>query len=61
MRKLGQIPPYRVEGPVTFEIEYTTRNALPTDIPEGAEMVDARTVRYTGKDFLDAWKRYRGR
>ena len=61
MRKLGQIPPYRVEGPVTFEIEYTTRNALPTDIPEGAEMVDARTVRYAGKDFLDAWKRYRHR
>jgi D-amino peptidase len=58
MRKLGQVPPYRVEGPVTFQIEYTTRNALPTDIPQGAEMVDARTVRYSGRDFLEAWKHY---
>jgi D-amino peptidase len=61
MHKLASIPPYRLEGPVTFQIEYTTRNALQVEIPEGAEMVDARTVRYKGKDFLDAWKRYRGR
>jgi D-amino peptidase len=61
MRKLGQIPPYRLEGPVTFQIEHTSRSALPVEIPEGAEMVDARTVRYTGKDFMEAWKRYRGR
>ena len=58
MRKIGQIPPYRIEGPVTLQIEYTTRNALPVDIPEGAEMVDARTIRYTGSNFLDVWKRY---
>jgi D-amino peptidase len=58
MRKIGQIPPYRIEGPVTLKIEYTTRNALPVDIPEGAEMVDARTIRYTGSNFLDVWKRY---
>jgi D-amino peptidase len=61
MRKIAQIPPYRIEGPVTLQIEYTTRNALPVDIPQNAEMLDARTVRYQGKDFLDAWKRYRGR
>jgi len=60
-RKLGQIPPYRVDVPVTLQIEFTTRNALGPDIPEGAEMVDARTVRYSGKDFLEAWKRYRHR
>jgi D-amino peptidase len=61
MAKIGKIPPYRVEGPVTFQIEHTSRSALPVEIPEGAEMVDARTVRYKGKDFLDAWRRYRGR
>ena len=61
VRKLGQIPPYRVEGPVTLQIEYTTRNALPADVPQNGEMLDARTVRYQGKDFLDAWRRYRGR
>jgi D-amino peptidase len=58
MRKIGQIPPYRMEGPVTLQIEYTTRNALPVDIRKGAEMVDARTIRYTGSNFLDMWKRY---
>jgi D-amino peptidase len=58
MRRISQIPPYRIEGPVTLQIEYTTRNALPVDIPEGAEMPDARTLRYTGKNFLDVWKRY---
>lgn len=58
MRRIGQIPPYRIEGRVSLQIEYTTRNALPVDIPEGAEMIDARTVRYTGKNFLDLWKRY---
>jgi D-amino peptidase len=61
MRKLGQIPAYRLEGPVTFQIEHTSRSALPVEIGEGAEVIDARTVRYTGKDFMDAWKRYRGR
>ena len=60
MRKIGQIAPYRVEGPVTFQIEYTTRNALPVEIPEGSEMVDARTIRFSGKDFLEAWRKYRG-
>jgi D-amino peptidase len=61
MRKLGQIQPYRVEGPVTFQVEFTTRNALGTELPAGAEMIDARTIRYKGKDFLDAWQRYRRR
>lgn len=61
MKALPQIKPYRVDGPVTFQIEYTTRNALGVDIPllPGAEVVDARTVRYSGKDFLEAWTRAR--
>jgi D-amino peptidase len=59
MKKLDQIPPYRIEGPVTFEIEYTTRNSLPIDAGRapGAEVVDDRTIRYKGKDFLEAWIR----
>src|SRR5438270_10415706 len=31
MRKLAEVPPYRVEGPVTIEVEYTSRNALTPD------------------------------
>jgi D-amino peptidase len=58
--KIGIIRPYRVEGPVTIEVEYTTRNSLAFDtaLRPGAEVVDDRTVRYHGKDFLEAWTRY---
>ena len=61
MEKMAGIKPYRVEGPVTIEIERTTRNALGVDPPAApdAEVVDARTVRYRGKDFLEAWIRAR--
>ena len=59
MKLIGQIKPYRVEGPVTFQIEYTTRNALGVEVRSlpGAEVLDARTVRFSGKDFLEAWDR----
>ena len=62
VKKLGQIPPYRIEGPVTFEIEHTTRNSLPIDagLAPGTELVNDRTIRYKGKDFLEAWIRYNG-
>lgn len=58
--KIGKIPPYKIEGPVTFEVEYTTRNSLPIDarLRAGAEVVDDRTIRYRGRDFLEAWTRY---
>jgi D-amino peptidase len=54
MRNLERVHPYKVEGPVTIQVEYTTRNALPA----GVEGLDARTVVYRGRDFLDAWKQY---
>ncbi|MBZ5591413.1 MAG: M55 family metallopeptidase [Acidobacteriia bacterium] len=59
LRKIGQIKPYKVDGPVTIQIEYTTRNALGVDahLRPGAEIVDARTIRYSGRDFLEAWTR----
>jgi D-aminopeptidase len=45
---------------VTVEIEFTTRSSLPIDAAArpGAEVVDDRTIRYHGKDFLEAWTRY---
>jgi D-amino peptidase len=59
MEKIGRILPYRIEGPVTIEYEYTTRNSLPLDaaLRAGAEVVDDRTIRYRGKDFMEAWTR----
>ncbi len=61
MAKIGRIQPYRVNGPVTIEIEYTSRHALTPDasLKPGAEIVNARTIQFHGKDFLEAWQRAR--
>lgn len=61
VQKIGQIRPYRIEGPVTIQIEYTTRNSLPIDagLRTGAEVIDDRTIRYRGKDLIEAWTRSR--
>lgn len=60
MAKLGSIPPYKVEGPVTIRVEHTSRSALTSyaglAIP-GAKIIDARTIEFSGKDFLEAWER----
>jgi D-amino peptidase len=59
MQKIGKIKPYKIDGQVTIEYEYTTRNSLPIDADRraGAEVVNDRTIRYKGKDFLEAWIR----
>ena len=59
MADCERIKPYRISGPVTFQIEYTSRYALAQDAGArpGAEVIDARTIRFSGKDFLEAWKR----
>ena len=60
---IGKVKPYRVTNPVTLEIEYTTRNTLRLDAEtrSGAEVVDSQTIRFNGKDLLEAWQRYRAR
>lgn len=59
--KIGTIKPYTVRGPVTLQVEYTTRNSLPPDAESrpGAEVLDDRTIRFRGKDILEAWRLYR--
>lgn len=61
--KIESIKPYTVPGPVTLQIEYTTRNSLPIDAESrtGAEVTDDRTIRFRGKDILEAWRLYRSR
>jgi len=61
--KIGSIRPYTVSGPVTLQVEYTTRNSLPPDasLRTGAEVLDDRTIRFRGKDVLEAWSLYRSR
>jgi D-amino peptidase len=62
MKELGSIKPYKVEGPVTIQIERTTRKAMGIEAPvrPNAEVIDARATRYHRKDFLDAWIQARG-
>jgi len=61
--KIVSIKPYTVPGPVTLQVEYTTRNSLPIDAEAraGAEVLDDRTIRFKGKDVLEAWRLYRSR
>jgi len=58
MRRIGEIKPYRIDGPVTIEVEYSTRSTVGVVPPKGAEVVDARTLRFKGKDFREAWTAY---
>lgn len=59
--KIGSIKPYTVRGPVALQVEYTTRNSLPVGAESraGAEVLDDRTIRFRGKDILEAWRLYR--
>lgn len=63
MKKIAAIKPYKVDGPATIEVEYSTRSTLGPDagLATGGEVIDARTIRYRGKDFLEAWARSRSR
>jgi D-amino peptidase len=58
LARAGQVRPYRVEGPVSIEVEHTTRSTpFPEEpLPAGIERIGPRTLRFSGKDFLDAWR-----
>jgi len=60
--KIGRIEPYKIEGPVTIEVESTTRHTpAPNEPPlPQIERIDARTLRYRGKNFMEAWQLWRG-
>jgi len=61
MAKINTIKPYRIDGPVSIQIEHTTRNSLKLDASHaaGATVIDDRTMKFSGKDFLEAWIHYR--
>lgn len=59
MEHLTQIRPYHVTGPAKIKVEYTSP-ANPTFLPRpGVEQVDGRTWVFQGKDFIDAWLKFR--
>ncbi|MBI5085954.1 MAG: M55 family metallopeptidase [Acidobacteria bacterium] len=62
-KKRASIRPYKVEGAVEITMELTTRS---TPSPEatlgaGVERIGPRTLRFRGKDFMEAWTRWSGR
>ena len=61
MAKIGTIRPYRIDGQVSIQIEHTTRSSLKMDASHaaGATVIDDRTIKFSGKDFLEAWIHYR--
>ncbi|HVW84011.1 MAG TPA: M55 family metallopeptidase [Bryobacteraceae bacterium] len=63
MKKISESKPYKIEGPVTVQIEYTARHVPGPDARNqpGVEFIDARTLRFHGKDFIEAWTRARSR
>jgi D-amino peptidase len=63
MRKLAAIRPYKVEGPVEIITEYSTRSTPSPELAlhEGADRIDARTIRVRGANFLEAWTRWSSR
>jgi len=60
MRKLPEIKPYRIEGPVEVKVEFTPegmerRLLMPSD---GIRKIDSRTWVFRGKDIVDAWSKF---
>jgi D-amino peptidase len=58
MKRLGEIRPYKISGPVEVRVEFTTRGVESFRAGEGVEQLDARTWVFKGKDILDAWLKY---
>lgn len=59
IKHLSQMKPYPMKGPTEIKVEYTspsTPNFLPRP---GVEQVDGRTWIFRGKDFIDAWLKFR--
>ena len=58
MQRLGEIRPYKIEGPVELKVQFTTRGVQYFRRREGVEQVDERTWAFRGKDLMDAWLKY---
>jgi D-amino peptidase len=58
MERLGEIHPYKIEGPVEVKVQFTTRGVEYFRRREGVEQVDERTWVFHGKDLMDAWLKY---
>ena len=57
VRERAAVPPVRLEGPVTFQVEMvrSTQAEVACWFP-AVERVDARTIAVTGEDVVTAWR-----
>jgi len=59
MKRRGSWPLFRVDPPVELTIRFTTTSAVDRVLRmPGVERLDGVSVRYAGKDFLDAFKAF---
>jgi len=58
MRRLAEIKPYTLSGPVEVKVEFTTTGVHSFRSGGGVEQIDERTWAFHGKDILDAWLKY---
>jgi D-aminopeptidase len=59
MRRLKEISPYRVAGPVEVKVEFATQAAGQNIRPQpGIERVNERTWVFRGKDIREAWLKF---
>lgn len=59
MERLADFKPYRLSGPVEIKVEFTTRGEQTVRLGNGVERLNERTWVFRGKDFLDAWRKWR--
>jgi D-amino peptidase len=57
VQKAGQVRPFRVEGPVEFEVEFvSTASAHLASLIPGVERPRPRVAAYRGADVIEAWR-----
>lgn len=58
-RKRARIKPYKLSGPVEIVVESSTRSTRSPDtfLGPGIERIGPRSIRYSGRDFLESWRR----
>lgn len=57
VRRIKEFTPYKVEGPITFEIEFKgSQQALMTTTIPSVEMIGPKTIRFTCDDYITAYK-----
>ncbi|MCK6256087.1 M55 family metallopeptidase [Fictibacillus sp. KIGAM418] len=57
VQRAKEIPPYTVEGPITFEIEFKGPNqALMTTTLPTVELIGPKRIQFTCEDYITAYK-----